>query len=202
MFIPRSALALASLCADSQTRYALGGVLACPDGDGWRLVATDGKVLAVLRGPNSPAAADLEAARRLPAPQTLAMRAVIPAGPFRRALEAVPKARPRQRERKAGLLLGADEAVLCAGDAVIRTPLLEGQFPDHEAVLPKGAAPVGVCLNPHSLIDLCRAAVAVSKGGPTEGQVWLLWWGADKPIGLTAQGKDGVALDALLMPLS
>jgi DNA polymerase III sliding clamp (beta) subunit (PCNA family) len=202
MFIPRSALALASLCADSQSRYALDGVLIQADEAGWRLVTTDGRALAILRGPSTPASSDLDAASGLPAPETLALRAVVPAEQFRKALEAVPKPRPHQRERKAGVLIGGDEVVFVAGNAVFRTAPVGGRFPDHEAVLPKGAAPVGVCLNPQYLIDLCRTAIAVSKGGPAEGQVWLLWWGKDRPVALTAQGKDGVALDALLMPIS
>jgi hypothetical protein len=201
-FIPRSALALASLCADQRGHSALDGVLIQADEAGWRLVTTDGRALAILRGPSLPTASDLQAAGMLPSPETLAMRAVVPVAPFRRALEALPRARPRQAERKAGVMLGGDEVVFSAGDAVFRTQPVEGRFPDHEAVLPKGAAPVGICLNPHYLIELCRAAVAVSRGGPAEGLVWLLWWGSGRPVALTAQGKDGVALDALLMPIS
>ena len=64
------------------------------NGGRWRLTATDGKLLAIVRGPSAPCPQDEEAAAKLPPVEALVSSAIIPVKDFSQAMRAVPK--PRQ----------------------------------------------------------------------------------------------------------
>src|SRR4051812_15436524 len=91
IYLPRSASRFVDLTAGRSARYALSAIRVRQTPDGWRIEATDGSVLGVLRGPSLPSKADLRAAEGLPRPEALALEALLPASGFQRAFRNLPK---------------------------------------------------------------------------------------------------------------
>jgi hypothetical protein len=199
IYLPRSAGRLASLAAGDSARYALTCVRVreLPGGQ-FRVEATDGKALGVLRGPSLPSKADRRAAQALPRPESLALEALLPAASLRKAFKALPKG-DRGGGRRLGVLLANPQSLLVVGDGVLPQPTADARFPDFGSVLPARPALVSFRVNPDLLVDLLKVAAAAMEEG---GGVEILYWGAGKPIGLISQGADGVAFDGLLMPLA
>jgi hypothetical protein len=197
--LPRSAVRLVGLAAGDSARYSLTCVRVreLPGGQ-FRVEATDGKALGVLRGPSRPSTADKRAADALPRPDALALEALLPAAGLRKAFKALAK-EDRRGTRRLGVLLANPQSLLVAGDKVLTQPTAEARWPDIEAVLPTRPALDSFRVNPGLMIELLKVAAAVAEEG---AGVEILFWGAGKPVGVTAQGADGVAFDGLLMPLT
>ncbi|MFO0845838.1 MAG: hypothetical protein U0797_26225 [Gemmataceae bacterium] len=195
LFLPSCCRAVTTLATGGSKHYALSCVrVRQAPGARFRVEATDGRVLGIVHGRSAPTPADLEAARDLPRPEVLALEALVPAGVLRKAFRALPG------DRSLGVLLG-DPVLLAAGETVSRCAADPGRYPDVEGVLAKAPALVSIRVDPDLLITLLKTAAAVSQAGDRPG-VELLWWGPDKPLGVTAQGAGGVFFDGLLMPMT
>src|SRR4051812_39858242 len=143
IFLPKCLAQLAQLTAAGQGRYAMQALrLRELAGQHWRVEVSDGRPLAIVRGPSQPAALGLKAAGALPEPEALALEALVPTPEFVKALRAVPKDGGRREERRLGVLLAGPQVLLVSGDTVARVAPVEGRFPDVDSVLPKGPAPV------------------------------------------------------------
>jgi hypothetical protein len=205
IFLPRSVAALANLAARESTTQMAGiagiRVQELPDAF-WRIEATNGKLLGVIRGPSCPTPLDQAAAHGLPDPESLALEVLLPAQVLGHALKSVTN-KPRGVDRKLGVMLAKPQTLLVAGESILRCDLLNGRFPDINAVLPRRPAIVSFKVNADLLIALLRAAGDVARG-PDKAQpaVEILFWKPDAPIGVTSQGQDGLTFDGILMPLT
>ena len=210
-YLPRSAEFMSDLCAAEAQPYSLDGVRLCHDDIGFRLVAADGHVLGILRGPNDPAPDDLDAAAKVLLPDAVAEkslvmvdRAVIPGGTFRKALRAVPKRKKGDitAPRRLGVILAEPESLLVAGEKVFRAKVCEARYPDYLAVVPTQGSMISLQINPRYLMTVLKVAAEVAAGGPKEDQVTLLYYGPGKPLGISCVGADGMFFDAIVMPLT
>src|SRR3954471_12788041 len=110
-------------CADEAQRYSMTGVMWELDGGSARLVATDGRRLALAEG----------VATAVGGHTTKGQTPVVPAkamGLLERNLQDDP-------EETVRVCLRPNEALFRTGRAVIYSRLVEGRFPDYRLVIPK-----------------------------------------------------------------
>ena len=69
------------------------------------------------------------------------------------------------------------------------------------ALLRQKPAPVSCRLDADLFVVLLKAAAAVARQDDGKAMVDILLWNFDKPIGVAAQGPDGVYFDGLIQPL-
>src|SRR5262245_26982006 len=112
--------------ADETARYSMTGVMWELDGDRARLVATDGRRLALAEG-IATAVGGHSTRGQTPVVPTKAM------GLLERSLQDDP-------EETVKVCLRPNEVLFQTGRAVIYSRLVEGRFPDYRAVLPKKSA--------------------------------------------------------------
>lgn len=194
ILIPKSAHLLASLVSHDALRHFCGAVhvqeLEDPSGGlCFRAEATDGRKLAIIRGPSN-----LPSVLPESVPDPVALEGLIPAKAFKEAMGLVPK------DGKLAVAFGPNEVMMVAGETVFRTALADGRFPPVDAVLPQKPARFSVRVDPKLLIEVLRAAMEVTDFD--HPGVQLLFWDADRPIGITAEGYAGLTFDALLMPVA
>ena len=146
--------------------------------DGEIQLISDGKGLAVVRGPDGegPAPADV----------------LVPAPDWKAGFRLSRQGRPVALACDGGRLRFSS-----GGRSVTAAPA-EGRFPRFEDVLPKAPAPLAVRVNPGLLAGVLGAAAALA---PEDG-VLLLYYGRDKPLGVSARNGAGQFFDALLVPLT
>ena len=196
IFLPRCAAALAPLACGANGRQAMGCLRLREAANAhFRLEATDGKVLGILRGPSSPSAAERRAAESLPEPECLALEALLPRKGFQEAM------RPLKGEARLGVRLARPQTLLVAGASVTRLDGAGGRYPDVDGALPKRPAPVSFKVDAGLLIRLLKAAGAVAASGDS-ASVEILFWSKDKPVGVITRGDHGLTFDGLIMPLS
>jgi hypothetical protein len=198
LFLPKCAVGVTSLAAGAGGRRPLHCVRVRElKGGDFRLDATDGRALGIVRGPSLPSPTDLAAARALPAPSSLAFESLVGARELARAM------RQLGAEGRLAVLLGSREVVLSAGGTVSHCPAEDERFVDTDSVLPTTPAPVSFRVDPRLLIAALKAALAIAESGGEGGvpAVELLWWGNGRPVGVTALGAGGVSFDGLVMPL-
>ena len=188
LYLPRTLACLAALPTRDASRYALQAVRVRDPGGGlYRAEATDGRLLAVLRGPAPHADyPPLTGRDRGDGSEVLVARY-----DWHRAFRLGDKARP------VGLAASGGELVLAVGDQALTVQPAEGRYPDVDQVLPRHGPLVAVRLDPVLLGALLKVAAAVNPGGGVD----LLYYGPGKPVGLMTHSDDGHAFDGLLMPL-
>ena len=80
LFLPKCVAGVTSLAAGQGGRRPLHCVRVRQfKGDDWRIDATNGRALGIVRGPSSPGPLELAAARALPAPESLVLESLISA---------------------------------------------------------------------------------------------------------------------------
>lgn len=198
IYLPKAVSALAQLAARQSARYSMQGIRMRDLAGGFRLDVTDGRAVAIVHGGCEPSEQDLEAADRISQTETLALEAVVPLETLVDCLKGLGKT--QRGVQRLAIQLQKDQAAMSYGDHVAYTQLVEGRFPDVDGILPKGPAPVRVYLNPDLLIKVLKAASEISKGGPKNAVIELLYWKPGAPIGIATVGPDGLVFDALVMP--
>ena len=176
-------------------RYALGAVHVRADmADQFWLEATNGKLLAVVRGPLR----ELE----LPAVAVEEAQADFLMGvkDWQQVFKAIDL-----KDRRRGLYWpGGRRTPGPRQHRQRRAPVhaAAGPFPDVFQVLPKKASPCSIIVDPWLLMDLLKIAIGV--GDSREGaRVVLHFYGADQPLAVTALNpENGSTLDSILMPLT
>jgi hypothetical protein len=188
LYLPRNLAGLAKIASNDPGRYALAAVRVLDPGDGtYRLEATDGRRLAVVRGDNERAA--YPAVEEAPFPPGPA--ALIPLEEWGQAFRLGVKHRP------VGLTLGEQDFLFAVETASFAGKPAEGRYPDFAPVLPQAAAVVSFRVNP----DVLAGLLSLAKGLGMDA-IHVLWWSPGHPVGLAGQNDQGQFLDALLMPLS
>lgn len=201
IFLPKNLGTLATLAGDESLRYALAGIHLLDEGDYYRCEVTDGRLLAIVCGPDARTAA---AARHITDEQLQAIEdapggvfdVVVPAGRWKEVFRQLPK------DAALGLATGEGVITLALPQAVARCSPLEGRWPNVDLVLPPTGPLVRIRINPKMLARLLEVAAAFAEPSPSEAPaVDLLWYGRDKPLGIAGKNHHGQTFDALLMPL-
>jgi hypothetical protein len=185
VFLPKNLAALANVTARDAGRYAANALRVLDLGGAYRVEATDGKRLAVVRGP-----AKEESYPALPNAGTGEL--LVGSADWRAGFRLGGKQRP------VGLAAEGDKLTLAVGEQAVTGTAPGGRFPDFAGVLPRRPAPLSFRIDPLLLIGLLQAAAALD---PVNG-VGVLFYGADKPVGLIAHNDAGQFFDGLLMPLT
>ena len=202
IFLPKNLGTLATLAGDEGVRYALSGVHVLDEGDYYRCDVSDGRVLAIVCGPDARAT---PAAQRITDEQLQAVEEapggvfdmIIPASRWKEAFRQLPK------EAALGLTAGEGVITLASPQCVSRCTPVEGRWPNVDTVLPTGGPLVRLRVNPKMLARLLEVAAAFAELDPPEPPaVDLLWYGRDKPLGVVGKNREGQIFDALLMPLT
>jgi hypothetical protein len=189
LYLPRNLACLGALPTRDASRYALQAVRVRDPGGGlYRAEATDGRLLALLRGP----VPDADYPPLTGRDPSEGAEVLVSRFDWQRAFRLGDKARP------VGLAASPGELVLAVGDQALTVQPAEGRYPDVDQVLPRHGALLAVRLDPVLLGALLKAAAAVNPGGSVD----LLYYGPGKPLGLMTRTDDGHAFDGLLMPLT
>jgi DNA polymerase III sliding clamp (beta) subunit (PCNA family) len=196
LLLPKNVSRLSDLVSRGAGRENLSGIRVQEFADSYRLEATDGKRLLVIRGPQ---VADTTPQDRLTCDSladapTAAFDALVPADDWSKAFKAVKKG------ENVGVALSAVEITLAAGTQTLKTHPLEGRFPDVNGVLPKKPALWSVSFNPVLMAELLTVIAQVA--GEDVCRVSLHFYGAKHPIGLFCSNPTGQFADALLVPLT
>lgn len=195
--LPRPLSALARLCPRESPRYALTALkIAAYDGGAFRVDATDGRYLGIVRG-NSEAVAH-DCLNEVPDEAT---EALIPADEWAKAFRLIPK--PRKNAASAlssvGLKISKDGFTFGAAGATLAGKQTDGRFPVTNEVLPKARCMFSTHVDARRLAELLTVAAEFAD---VNGCVTLHFYHPAKPMGVSARNSEGLFFDGLLMPLS
>ena len=201
ILLPKCVSKLAELASDDSGRSSMGGVLIEPPEEGhlWRLVATDGRKLAIVQGANEEGPGTATSEQTL---KNLIGDGIEP-GP------CVVGGRDWKRmfalDDRAGDVLAVmateNQIAYALGGASGRVLALEGRYPDYRMVLPKRPPIFQLRLGAGYLRDICAAAMAVAEDKATPILIGI--YGHGQPVTFQARNEGNfVTFDALLMPLT
>lgn len=226
VFLPHNVVGLAKIAAQEVTRYAINSVRVEPTFDGgYRAIATDGKRLLRVTGPNAvePDAYPPAALPTLPAepvkpdapadgaePEPVALGASLPLSDFVAGCKAA-KAGDKRGKRGNGsaacvaVALGSERSALSnwSADGATRKAEcanVEGRYPQYGECFPKGAPVISVPLNAALLAELLDAIVMMQDSDAHA--VTLEIFGPDKPMMIMGGNSAGQQFAGLIMPVS
>jgi hypothetical protein len=196
LLLPKNVARLSDLVSRSAGRVSMSGVRVQEYADSYRLEATDGRRLLVVRGPQGaePTPQDRLTCESLADAPNTAFDVLVPADDWSKAFRAVKKG------ENVGVALSAVEITLASGTQTLKAQPLEGRFPDVNGVLPKKPALWSVSFNPVLMAELLTVMAQVA--GEDACRVSLHFYGAKHPIGLSCSNSTGQFADALLVPLT
>jgi DNA polymerase III sliding clamp (beta) subunit (PCNA family) len=186
-------------------RYSIAGVLVKVEDLAYEACATDGRCLALVKGPVEGDPLRYPTIPELAVVLPSVPQAVIPKQAWKEAFKAAPRGKAVAEQPALGNVavhLGPAESVLASTDGasatITRAPNVEGQFPDYAAIIPKGEPQLRVAVNPQHLADLLELARRFTPEGTA--RVELEFRGPDTPVVLRASNGRQQFL-GLLMPL-
>jgi DNA polymerase-3 subunit beta len=165
-----------------ETRYVLNGVLFIVKNNTIKLVATDGRRLAVVE-------------RKLPGKTDINKKVIIPTKTIQELNRLL------QEEGDVKIVFEENQALFDLGDTVIISRLIEGEFPNYEQVIPKeveekvmvdkesllaATKRASIFTNQDSLaikMDISKDRMAISKNTPYMGEV-------REELGVSYKGKN------------
>lgn len=168
--------------SNDETRYILNGVLFIIDNKAIKVVATDGRRLAVVE-------------KKLPAETIMEKRVIIPTKTIQELNRLL------QEEGECKISFDENQVLFDLGDTVIISRLIEGEFPNYEQVIPKeikekvmvgrddlmdAARRASILTNQDSMaikLDVSKNRMAISKNTPYTGEV-------REELGISYKGKD------------
>jgi hypothetical protein len=197
LFIPKYLAKLSALTAPGGARPGMGGLRVLDLGEDWfRVEVTDGRRLAIVQAPSRMEPATAQTLEEGAADLDEVGEGIVPTADWQRAMRLGLKHHPL------GVALGEGKIVLASGWQSVRTQALEGRFPDFDAVLPRTTPLFQVHLDAGLLAEICAVVSALARPAGATPRLALAYYGPEKPVGLMAQGEEGLTFDALLMPLS
>jgi DNA polymerase III sliding clamp (beta) subunit (PCNA family) len=207
VLLPANLGGLAKLTADEMTRYSMCGVLVRLKGNGYEVVATDGRKLAIISGRATADPLEFPTLPELAEVPPAVEQGVIPTQAWRDAFRSLPRGKTVASEPVLGHVavhLGAEESILATTDGeeshVQKVPNVERQFPDYNAVLPRDEPRGRVVLNPSLLLEVIKLARDFVAG--TENpMITLEVRDPNVPIQIRASNGDQELL-AILMPMT
>ena len=205
LLLPPNVASLAKLCADENPRYAMTGVKVMATRKGYRMEATDGKVLGVLTGPQTRGEeADFPDLPGHTAIGGTALEAVIPAKALVGAAKMPPAKDSRPVLRNVVLSLGKHMSCFGATDLEVAHNLstrhVEGRFPPVREVIPTKPPLASANFDPKLLIKLLSVAAEFC---PTDSNRVTFELHGDKPAVVRVHNPyTGQEFTGVIMPLS
>lgn len=165
-----------------ETRYVLNGILFIIQNNTIKLVATDGRRLAVIE-------------KNLPSITVLQEKAIIPT----KTIQELSKLLEEEGEVK--IVFSENQVLFDLGNTVIMSRLIEGEFPNYEQVIPKevdekvvvdknaflaATRRASILTNQDSMaikLDIVKDKMEISKNTPYMGEV-------REELGISYKGKD------------
>ena len=196
LYLRKSLGRLADVCSADVGRAAMMGVRVLEYAESYRLEATDGRRLLIVRGPNDGGDGQKASIGWL---NTLLEDApdgtfdgLVPAKEWSAAFRSA-------KENPVGLVMGDKQFSFGFGQQTLRGSLVEGRYPDVNVVLPRKGAPLTIRVDARLLASLLMSMAAVRSDG--DQWVDLHFYGSKTPMGLSWQDGNGMTADAILMPL-
>jgi DNA polymerase III sliding clamp (beta) subunit (PCNA family) len=190
--LPTNLASLARLAAKEDIRYALSAIRVRETTEGYEIVATDGRRMAVVTGPGlceDPVPALEEAPNG-------ACEALLPAGQWARILKGA-------KRQPAFVALGPEVSTFSVGTDISTMPNQEGRFPDVERVIQESCRSlIRVRVYARQLAELLLVAAEFSADGPRDGTVILHYGGQAKPLLVTCDNAEGQHFEAAMMPVT
>jgi len=165
-----------------ETRYVLNGTLLIITGKTMKLVATDGRRLAVIE-------------KKLPKETIIEKKVIVPTKTIQELNRLL------QEEGEVKIAFDENQVLFDLGGTVIISRLIEGEFPNYEQVIPKevkekiiidrgaflaAAKRASILTNQDSVaikMDISKGKIAISKNIPYMGEV-------REEVGVSYKGKD------------
>jgi DNA polymerase III sliding clamp (beta) subunit (PCNA family) len=186
----QSSLATLARLADTtdHAKFATTNLLVRETEDGFEVVATNGRVLGLVRGSqgNIPATARLVRHENGP-PEVL-----VPAKAWQRVLR-------RLTNREADAAIGPRCITFDLGDALETVPVADGRFPDVHRLLRQQRSVLGVKVEARHLVDLLQTAIALA--GQDVAVVTLHFQTKAKPLLVTMSGGGGLQFEGCVCPV-
>jgi DNA polymerase III sliding clamp (beta) subunit (PCNA family) len=186
--LPKLLAAVARFAARDATKYTLNALRLSETAEGYEVQATDGRRLAVVKGPGREEA-------------TLAMLADAPKGATAALVPAKEFADALKQAKKIDhvfAVLGSQQTTFAAGNKVVTIENVEGRWPNFDIALPKKAPAVEFTIDAALFAELLDVASALSLD---KVAITLRYWKKDVPVVVTA-AADGIEFFGLQMPLS
>ncbi len=206
ILLPPNLAGLVKLAATEEGRYAMEGVMLEITPQGYRAIATNGKVLGVIEGPPVDAFANYPDLPGLAKATNGATSGIIPSEAWTQGFKMIPKKMAKHNPILNSLccILGANEVHFGATD-LDRAPtsynrLLEGRFPDYRQVFPREDSVVQITVNPLLLIEVLKVAAAVAPAD--DCKVTLTIHSPKVPMSVKAKNGTGQSFTGLVMPLT
>lgn len=160
----------------------------------YRIEATDGRMLAILRGSNRPMPETMrhDIERNLVDAPDGAVEVVIAWAEFLAAFKRCQGDYLGARISSQGLHVADARLGYCI------PTYTEGKFPDIQQVIPTFPPLFSVHLDADAVSRLMKMVNALTHGKERKAQ--FLFYQTNHPVGLYKMTKDGISLDALLMP--
>lgn len=197
IFLPREIARIADFAAETNPRFATTHIRVRRQGpNGWRMDATNGRILVVARGDSQPGKLDLGQLDPSLAVQTFALECLVHPKDLAEAFKILPK--DEGERRHVGLALGQRYSTLATGAAFITSEASDKPFPDTDSAFPRAPAMLTISLHPDALARIARLAQAVCDDDKQSAHI--LYYGKDKPLGMIIDGPEGLGLDVLVMP--
>ncbi len=206
ILLPPNLAGLTKLAATEGGRFAMNGVLLEITPEGYRAVATNGKVLGVIEGPPVDTFAEYPALPGLAQAANGATSGIIPSDAWAAGFKMIPKRAVRINPilNSLACILGKNEVNFGATDLesapTSYNRLLEGRFPDYRQVFPKNDPVVTITVDPRLLIEVLKVAAAVADADNC--QVTLSIVTPKVPMRVEAKNGTGQSFQGLIMPLT
>jgi hypothetical protein len=195
LFLPKNLATLAEIAAKDTGRLSMTGIRVLEYADSYRVEATDGRRLLVIRGPNgmNPGYQNIgRLAEGLEDAPNGTFDAVVPGKEWTEAFKGAKKG------ESVGLVMGDGNATFAFGKQLLRSDLVEGKFRPIDAVIPLQAPRFTITVNPNYLADLLLTMAQLTPDNPS---VMLHFYRTETPMGLTCMNEQGQFADAIVMPL-
>jgi DNA polymerase III sliding clamp (beta) subunit (PCNA family) len=202
LLLPPNMAHVGKCAAKDGARYAMTAVRLNAMPNGYRAEATNGRILARVDGVHKDAPEDYPTFPALAAAPNSGTSALVPLDSWADAFK-LPAKRGHDRLKCVATIIGANEVTFGGTDLercrTLNTRLVDGRWPDTDAVLPQDAPSATITLNADLLVELLRVASEFSPDG--EGRVTLEVHAGNKPAVIrTSNGSQ--QFTGLIMPLS
>jgi DNA polymerase III sliding clamp (beta) subunit (PCNA family) len=162
VLLPANVAGLAKLAAVENARYALTGVRVEKLPDGYACVATDGRVMAMVRG-TSDSPDEFPAGSAAEADIGEGSEVVIPTKSWTEAFKGIPRRTFKDILRNVYVQLGDKNSLLTTTDLEERRTIearnVDGRYPPYKEVFPKGPAKAVITVDPRLMIKVLTAAM-------------------------------------------
>jgi DNA polymerase III sliding clamp (beta) subunit (PCNA family) len=190
--LPGNLAVLARIASKDATRYSLNAVSVRETTEGYQVVATDGRRMAIVTG----AGVFDESIPELEESPDDAIEALVPASEWNRILKEA-------RRESAYVSIGKNVTTIVVGNGVSTVQNQEGRFPDIErTAMDLCRSMIQVRIDARLLAELLHVAAIFGSEYAGDAPVTLHFGGRERPLLVTTKNSDGQRFEAAIMPLS